>query len=278
MVIFYVTLSGSRGFPKRYIENVLVSAGSLWSTQRGKFVRRTPPAHTRFFLDSGGFTCLNRFGDYPWSLEDYLSLIWHYKPDYVATMDYPCEPEINRRIYLGSSEQSKALETNKERIRATVDNATWLLEQDVPAPTTVVPVIQGYTLEEYLSCIDLYERRGVFDIVDYVAIGSMCRRGAEKEIERLVVALTDYVWSTHSDVRFHLFGLKLSALKRKAIFDRTHSVDSAAWSLNPGRGGLYAQGEDPATNGWLDLYLKKISHVCFANKMQSTLLFYGGGR
>jgi len=69
-MIFYVTLSGTRGMPKRFIENVMVSAGSLWSIQCGKFIRRNPPAHTRFFLDSGGFNCLNRFGNYPWSRSD----------------------------------------------------------------------------------------------------------------------------------------------------------------------------------------------------------------
>ena len=268
-VIFYVTLSGTRGFPKRYIENVMVSAGSLWSTQRGKFIRRNPPEHTRFFLDSGGFSCLNRYRDYPWTPEAYRSLIWHYKPDYVATMDYPCEPEIKRLIPLGSGEASRALETNYSRIRATVFLAIWLLEQDLPAHTTVVPVIQGYTLEEYLTCVDLYEKHGIFDIADYFAIGSMCRRWRVEEIAKLVTGIVDYVWSTHPNVRFHLFGLKLSALKNRAIFERAYSVDSAAWSLNPKRGKLYVR--DPVGAGYLDQYLEKVSRVCAGHLAQRTL-------
>jgi len=268
-VIFYVTLSGTRGFPKRYIENVMVSAGSLWSSQRGKFIRRNPPEHTRFFLDSGGFSLLNRYGDFPFSREEYLGLIWHYEPDYAATMDYPCEPDINRKIYLGSGEASKALRTNEERIKATVDNAVWLLEREVPAPTTIVPVIQGYTAEEYIRCIDMYERRGVFEVADYFGIGSMCRRWRTDDIAKLVVKLVNYVWSTHPHVKFHMFGLKLSALRHKAIYDRTHSVDSAAWSLNPKRGKLYVR--DPVGAGYLDQYLEKVSRVCAGHLAQRTL-------
>jgi len=266
-MIFYVTLSGTRGMPKRFIENVMVSAGSLWSIQCGKFIRRNPPAHTRFFLDSGGFNCLNRFGNYPWSRSDYLDLIWHYEPDYVATMDYPCEPEINRKIVDNSG--SCALESNKKRIKRTVENANWLLDQDLPSSTTIVPVIQGFTFDDYCSCIELYKEQGVFDFVDYFAVGSMCRRVHVREIEKLVLAITDYVWSTHPECYFHFFGLKLSALKRKAVFDRIFSIDSSAWSLNPCRGGLYIK--NPVGAGTLDLYLSKIQRVCMKNEMQQTL-------
>ncbi len=269
--LFYVTLSGTRGFPKRYIENVMISAGSLWSTQREKFVRRNPPDHARFFLDSGGFNCLNRFGDYPWSHDDYVSLIQYYKPDFVATMDYPCEPDINRRLALGGDHTTRtSLFTNQERIEKTVEHTLALIKDPrVPENTTVIPVIQGYVSEEYAQCISLYEDAGLFMHTDYFALGSMCRRVAVPEIRDLLIKITDTVWSTHPNIKFHLFGLKLCALKDKAIADRAHSVDSAAWSLNPDRGFLYMK--DPVGSGQLDNYLAKVERVCANNRKQKTL-------
>lgn len=274
--LFYVTLSGSRGFPKRDFDNILISAGSLWSTQRKKFIRRNPPPHSSFFLDSGGFTALHRFGGYPFTREEYLDLIWHYAPDLVATMDYPCEPDINRgglQPLCGREGLRRVelcgLESNAERIRATVENAAWLLGRDVPADTTVIPVVQGYTLDEYMACLDLYEERGILEAVEYLGIGSMCRRELVGRIAPLVVRIVDRVWTTRPAMKFHLFGLKLTALRNAAIFSRTHSVDSAAWSLDPRRGHLYEK--DPVGAGWLDLYLAKVAATCDAMKCQSTL-------
>lgn len=200
-----------------------------------KFVRRKVPECRKFFLDSGGFSLLNKYGDYPFSVKDYVSLIKHYRPHYAAVMDYPCEPEINRKNYLGKLGfiELKEYQTNKERIEQTIANTIEILKYEKELPRTqIIPVIQGYTLNEYKYCIDRMCELGIFDRYKYVAVGTMCRRISNKELRKYIVAITDYVWTTHPNIKFHFFGLKLNALKDYVCAERIHSCDSAAWKMN----------------------------------------------
>jgi hypothetical protein len=223
--IFFVTLSGSRGFPKwDFLENILISAGGLWWPNRGKFVRRkVPPYSGKFFLDSGGFSLLSRFGDYPFSVFEYYELVKHYQPNFAAIMDYPCEPDVNRDRF----------RDNKERILRTLDHTEQLLALDPGSHSEWVPVIQGFKLQEYRYCIDQMAKRELFR--DYMAIGSMCRRIAVSEIRHYVRGiqqhLSEYCGLEHT--RLHWFGLKAEALQDPTIREATFSCDSMAWQISP---------------------------------------------
>ena len=84
------------------VPNIMLSAGSVWDTKKNWNLSRTrlPEVIQRVIVDSGGFAFFSRWGDYPFSLEKYLELVYHIKDKHplyrVATLDYPCEPEINR--------------------------------------------------------------------------------------------------------------------------------------------------------------------------------------
>ena len=70
-----------------------------------------------------------------------------------------------------------------------------------------VPVIQGYELDEYIHCLDLHAEAGT--IRPYMAVGSMCRRISDTELERLIAG----IWKHASSLgvkRLHYFGLKLT--------------------------------------------------------------------
>lgn len=278
MVEFYIVLDGSRGFPKWDFSNrnILVSAGSLWWAKRMKFVRRRIPKCRKFFLDSGGFSLLNKYGDYPFSIEDYVNLIKHYRPHYAAIMDYPCEPDINRLNLLGKDFgriQLKEYISNKERIEQTIMHTIEILKYEKElAPTQIIPVIQGYTLQEYKYCIDRMCELGIFDRCKYVAVGSMCRRINNKELRKYIVAITDYVWTTHPDIRFHFFGLKLNALKDYVCATRIYSCDSAAWDLLPSSVDpkrKYPVGEEKY-QCFLE-YMKKIDNIIECHTKQKQL-------
>lgn len=143
---------------------------------------------------------LNRYGDYPFSTEQYMNLVCILRPHYYATLDYPCEPEISRRL---------GMMTNKERIKATVRNARLALDAHpmLGNCSRCVPVIQGYTLDEYKRCIELHADAGTLE--DYMAVGSMCRRISNKELHELIPGIAEYARQGNV-TRLHFFGLKLS--------------------------------------------------------------------
>lgn len=270
-------MDGSRGFPKWDFseKNILISAGSLWSKKRRKLIRRKIPKCKKFFLDSGGFSLLNKYGDYPFSVRDYISLIKYYRSHYAAVMDYPCEPDINRNNYLGKLGyvELKEYKTNKERIEQTIAHTIEILNYEKELlPTQIIPVIQGYTIQEYKYCIDRMCELGIFDNHKYVAVGTMCRRISSKELRRYIVTITDYVWTTHPKIKFHFFGLKLNALKDIACASRIYSCDSAAWRLirsSNGKKRIYPSYENEY-RCFLD-YSKKINNILTAHTKQQVL-------
>jgi hypothetical protein len=177
--------------------NVMYSAAGFWTGgawRRKKYQKRCGLR----WLDSGGYLLLNLFGYYPFSVINFANLIAFLMPHFYATMDYPCEPDISRCLGLMS---------NIERIQATIENALKMMEWESHLPGQLVPVIQGYTLEEYQHCIRLYKQAGA--IREYMAVGSMCRRINTEELNRLIPGI--YHAAQQVGVkRLHFFGLKLS--------------------------------------------------------------------
>lgn len=177
--------------------NVMYSAAGFWNNGSWRRRKYLPKSGIRW-LDSGGFTLLNLYGKYPFSIIAFMNLVAFLNPHYYASMDYPCEPDISRQLDLMS---------NAERIKATVANAIAMTEWESHVRGKLVPVIQGYTLDEYRQCIDLYHKLGT--IREYMAVGSMCRRISNAELHNLIPGITDHARQA-SVKRLHFFGLKLS--------------------------------------------------------------------
>jgi hypothetical protein len=179
--------------------NVMYSAGGFWNASAKGWRRdRFMPWAGLRFLDCGGFTLLNKYGDYPFTVPEYMNLVAKLKPDYYATLDYPCEPDISRKVGMTS---------NLDRIRMTVAKAGAVIDWAWQVPGQVVPVIQGYTLSEYKKCIDLYAVLGT--LREYMAVGSMCRRISSSELARLIEGIHEHAKQAGVK-RLHFFGLKLS--------------------------------------------------------------------
>ncbi len=211
--------------------NVMFSAAGFWNNEAKDWRSRQFPHWAGLrFLDPGGFTLLNQFGEYPFSVVALANFVARMRPDFYATMDYPCEPEISRQL---------GLMTNQERIEATVRNAAELAEWEGQLPGQMVPVIQGHTLEEYEYCLDLYQRAGLMR--EYMAVGSMCRRISTEELNRLIPGIYRAARSAGAK-RLHFFGLKLSVdltpLSR-FIWSRDSAValDDYSDELRQARGG-----------------------------------------
>jgi len=136
------------------------------------------------------------------------------KPIYVTCPDYP--DDYNPRSLWISEDY-----TNIER---TVDNVLKYTEKYRFIPW-LIP-IQGWNRrpESVLRCIRLYREHGIIDRFDYFAIGNLCVEPDVKIIYKTVRLVRDEL----PDKRIHVFGLKLSALRK--VFHMIDSFDTMAWT------------------------------------------------
>lgn len=175
-----------------------------------------PKAIAPWALDSGGFTELNLHGRWVTTVDEYIPAVRRYRDEigmlaWASPMDWMCEPFVLEKTGL----------TVREHQQRTVDNLVLLrsLAPDLPW----VPVLQGWTLEDYLDCIDIYERGGVH-LADepLVGVGSVCRRQNISDIEVIFCALEA------RGLKLHGFGVKTKGLKKYA--HALESADSMSWS------------------------------------------------
>jgi len=183
-------------------------------TRLSKYIRRYAHGAT-LFVDSGGFPSSFIHNGYNRSDAEYLFFVKKVKAKFFALRDYPCEPQLLKKHGV----------TVRDQIHRTLDHHIKLLElferQDINSQP--IPVIQGWEVEDYLYCIDMYEEHGL--IFDYMAVGSTCRRQAVKETQQVILAVRDEL----PNIKLHAFGVKLSVLNNKAVWDALYSADSSAW-------------------------------------------------
>lgn len=193
--------------------------------------KRMPRARGPWALDSGGFTELQNHGRWRIGPDEYIAAVRRYRDEignlvWAAPQDWMCEPIIinggwaNGQYFVGTHL------TVAEHQRRTVENFVYLRDHAPDLP--FIPVLQGWTLDDYLACIELYEQAGV-DLTAYpvVGVGSVCRRQATGEIGDITGALTA------RGLRLHGFGVKSQGLERYS--DNLVSADSMAWSMNARR-------------------------------------------
>lgn len=175
-------------------------------------------------LDSGGFTELSIHGEWRTTPDAYVEATYRYRDamgrlDWASPQDWMCEPHMLDKTGKTVAEHQALTVANYLRLRE--------LAPDLP----FIPVLQGWTLDDYVACVDLYADAGV-DLQECptVGVGSVCRRQSSVEIEHIMREL-------HSlGLRCHGFGVKMSGLRRYGCY--LQSSDSMAWSFN-------ARWEDP---------------------------------
>lgn len=182
-----------------------------------RYKRRLPVARCRWALDSGAFSELSTYGRWTVTPEEYVAAVRRYRDeigrlDWAAPMDLMCEPPIVAKTGLSVEEHQ----------RQTVDNYVRLKELAPDLP--FIPVLQGWQLEDYLRCVEMYQAVGVNLAAEpLVGVGSVCRRQATDEIGQIMEALAGL------GLRLHGFGVKTEGLKRYGQY--LASADSMAWSF-----------------------------------------------
>lgn len=189
------------------------------SRRRLREYAKMPKPVGAWAIDSGGFTELSMHGGWTIDAPTYVSEIRRFiseagrAPDFVAPMDWMCEPHIVEKTGLDVATHQRLTVENYVQLKALAPEVPW------------IPVVQGFTPQEYVDCLWMYNRAGVNLWTEpLVGIGSVCRRQAANEIEELVGALG------RSGLRIHGFGVKLKGLER--IATTITSSDSLAWSFD----------------------------------------------
>jgi hypothetical protein len=183
--------------------------------------RQMPRAIAPWALDSGGFTELSMYGGWQTSPRDYVAAVRRYRDeiglmDWAAPQDWMCEPIMLQRTGLSVLEHQERTVANFLELRG--------LAPDLP----FVPVLQGWTLDDYLRHVEMYDCAGVdLRAERRVGLGTVCRRQATHEISVLVRTLARF------GMRLHGFGVKASGFAGCA--EHLASCDSLAWSYDARR-------------------------------------------
>lgn len=194
-----------------------------WFVSRRRLVgrRSLPRAIGSWALDSGGFTELSMFGAWETAPQVYVGDVRRFRDEigqlaWAAPQDWMCEPWIIAKTGLSITEHQQRTISNLLELR--------ILAPDLP----FVPVLQGWTLDEYLCHADAYDAAGIdLTTEPLVAVGSVCRRQQTQGGREIIIALSSM------GLRLHAFGLKQTGLRE--IGHLLVSSDSMAWSYNARR-------------------------------------------
>lgn len=202
---------------------------------------RVRPAATDVLLDGGGFTELQYHGRWRQTAREFADQVGELvevmgRVVWCAPQDYMCEPAVIGGGTFGRLHFVGTGLSVREHVERTVQNALDLraLRPDLPW----LYVVQGYTIDDYLLCLDLYRSAGV-DLAaqPVVGIGSVCRRQDSGEIHQVFTEMTGAGLSCHG------FGVKTLGFARYQHL--LFSADSTAWS---DRARYHAQHAPPGVD------------------------------
>jgi hypothetical protein len=187
--------------------------------------RKKPIGAGAWIMDSGAFTEISQHGRYRHSVEEYAAVInrWASDPTLVAAVaqDYMCEPFIVAKTGLSVPEHQRLTIERYDALRKAVDPRVY-----------VMPVLQGFTKDDYLAHLAMYGDRLPYGA--YVGVGSVCKRNTDiRQIETILLAIK----GARPDLRLHGFGLKTTALSSGIVQECLESADSMAWSFSARKQG-----------------------------------------
>jgi len=174
-------------------------------------------------IDSGGFNCMSKFGEFPWSVAEYHTWLSENKEffDFAAIMDYACEDRFND------------LYTVEQRRRKTLQNT--LKQFNMDPEYNLIPVLQGRSLADYIEFYDWLKEYGL--PTDFVGVGTVCRLSSTEKVVKIINGLREKTDIKH----FHGFGIKVDSFKRGALFD---TADSQAWVYSAANGERLVWNDD----------------------------------
>ena len=198
----------------------------LFVSHRRLAGRKTlPRAIAEYAVDSGAYTELLLHGRWTVSPQQYCAAIRRYDAEigrvaWAAPQDWCVESNVLTATGLSVEDHQ----------RLTVENFLELQQCWGDRDQPWMPVLQGYSVDEYKRCWEMYAKAGV-DLKDFplVGVGSVCRRQATSEIDAVVAALL----RLDPGLPLHTFGAKGGGIARYG--HKICSADSLAWSMQARR-------------------------------------------
>lgn len=173
-------------------------------------------ARTRWALDSGAFTEISRHGRWTVPAAQYAREAKRWQTqigrmDWASIQDYMVEPEMLKKT--GKSVVEHQQLTTRSYLEL------MMIDPSIPW----IPVLQGWEHDSYLHHVDAYAKAGV-DLTrePVVGVGSVCRRQATDEAERLMRSLY------RLNILPHGYGFKKDGVVRAGKY--MELSDSMAWS------------------------------------------------
>lgn len=214
----------------KHLHQAFISINRL----RGPYGRKAPlpPQLVEAIIDCGGFTELERYGEYrhppevyaddcaPWCRDGRVSAI--------VAQDYMCEPFMLAKTGLTVADHQRLTIERYDKLLA-----YWRGHLGMAVP--VMPVLQGYTVKDYMRHLLAYGDRLTPGM--HVGVGSICKRQGDP---LLVWRILRAIKRLRPDLRLHGFGLKLTALKEPRVLRLLHTADSMAWSFSARKQGRSA--------------------------------------
>lgn len=236
-------------FDKEY--KCMVSANAFWNTTKNEF--HIPYAsdlfETDFALDSAGYTAMKMWQDkgpqsgmagiFPWTFQQYIELVSIVKPSWWSQPDLCCEPEIAKNQSEIDFRVNATATLLEGTLRVLYDwqnklSASWDTMSIANCLYPPVPIIQGWSADDYLRSLDLLQevwRRWEpwLDAPLLIGLGSVCRRDLTHPEHGLFAILAALEGKIPKGAKLHLFGVKGSALSKIKMMDWVASVDSMAY-------------------------------------------------
>lgn len=208
----------------QYSIPILISVNALFKKRANRYHLRRSPLSVKgeWILDSGAFSRISRLYGFKNHLpvKKYATIIRQFcttgKCLGAVSQDYMCESFVIDTTGLDIPSHQ----------RLTVHRYDRLLEELDNPPVPIIPVLQGYEPQDYISHIRQYGQRLIQGM--WVGVGSVCKRNSSPELVRQVLVA---IKRERPDLKLHGFGLKLSCLRLGGIRDLLYSADSAAADL-----------------------------------------------
>jgi hypothetical protein len=286
---------GTDDFQRAHKVNAMISANALVRINNGVLqVRKAPIRAGRWMMDSGAFSQVTKYGDFIMSPEEYVRIAVRFQDcgdlACIVTQDYMCEPDVIKMLQGMGKEASVRIHQRKtvERYIQIMNEAE---KQGLKVP--VMPVLQGWEVEDYVDHYLLYRRMLPKDdslqhpfhhpiALDspkmpngqWVGIGSTCKRNKNPEVvSKILDALEECSESKYSRIpegivksmKVHLFGYKTTGLKSDRIKDRIYSADSFAYDFTNRLNGVVRKRTDRIKSA------KEFGNKIVHNDVQTTL-------
>jgi hypothetical protein len=224
--------------------------------------RKAPIGARAWIMDSGAFTEISSHGRYRHDVASYAAEIRRWATNgsgqllAASAQDWMCEEPILKRAAIADGTLTRPAwfrDDDRHAFRKLDASVPWLrpgqrdeqivlhqhrtierydalLAADVPA--YVLPVLQGFTPDEYVRHMAMYGDR--LAAGQWVGVGSVCKRnGSPGQVAAVLMCIK----RARPDLKLHGFGLKTTALADPLVRSLLETADSMAWCFNAWRNG-----------------------------------------